>query len=591
MTTHDRSAVRARLRRWFGRKPLIRPTSRRRVLLFLGINLLAYAFTTAFLHYLSSGRWLNTSLEDLAGAMRRLPGDALLVGPLPIFSYPWMIVIYGLLLAVMIMVPLLVACLYHSRYCVLFLLCTFLLGAAPVLTLFLAAGCMLVAATPLRSSSPMLALLLGLAPVAVYLYLAGRYVSITPGPLRRWMLYAPLVLAVVAAVIGNALVLTVAWLTRYRPGVIWPVLLALLATPAYLFFTQVGTDEVAYALLADRLTAGHGVFSQEALQPWLRRHAPPDGPADPRQLAQQDLETRKARLAAECERFLRRYPDSPRRPAVLWILGITLDSQVDLRRLDGGLLRYDHSHPLPASQETWRRLAEQYPADARAGLAHLRLAQLAIREGKLVEAQERLAGAARLLPAAASPTTAPADAVASLFDPRPSVPAADYLPRAGHEVRALQWLLAQNHLLGDSDLARRSAEAFVEEAKLDPLSLSRWEYTRRLADLRRRYGDTYWSDNLELSWALSRPDPLDQARALLPLLEARHPDGQAGDAVIPANYWLWWLAMREGGNLNGELQPPQTYADAVLAPPADPWEPLVQRYRTTLAAVDDGEQP
>ena len=160
--------------------PLLRPTGWKRSVAFITINLAAYAFANVFLHYLATGRAVSLSVESYMLSLARPLGE-LLTAPLSVFTHPWMILIFALLVAVLVIVPLLVACLYRLRYCGLFLLCVAVLAQAPILTMFLAAGCVLVSATKLRSRSPMLAILLGLAPVLAYLYFSA---SITIGSRR-----------------------------------------------------------------------------------------------------------------------------------------------------------------------------------------------------------------------------------------------------------------------------------------------------------------------------------------------------------------------------------------------------------------------
>ncbi|NQU76596.1 MAG: hypothetical protein HQ546_09820, partial [Planctomycetes bacterium] len=215
--------------------PLLRPTQWWRAAVFLCVNLCAYAFANSFVYALSSGQWFSTTAADYRDSIGR-PLSAMLLAPLNIFTHPWMILITGLLLAVVVVVPLLVACLYHSRFCVFFLLCVMVLAHSPILAFVLGVGCILVAATPLRRRNPSLALLLGLVPAAVYLYLSASRSAVVMTPTQRLVLYVPFLTAAVGAVLAGGMILLIAHWARYRPGVIWPVVAVLLGVPGWVFY-------------------------------------------------------------------------------------------------------------------------------------------------------------------------------------------------------------------------------------------------------------------------------------------------------------------------------------------------------------------
>ena len=101
------------------RGPLLRPTTRGRTALFLSVNFLAYAVANALVYYISSGRWFDESFADYRQGVLQ-PFGQILVTPLSIFAYPWMILVVGLLVAVVVAAPIVITCLYHSRVCVFF---------------------------------------------------------------------------------------------------------------------------------------------------------------------------------------------------------------------------------------------------------------------------------------------------------------------------------------------------------------------------------------------------------------------------------------------------------------------------------------
>lgn len=564
-----------------GTGPLLRPTSQLRATLFVCLNLAAYALATSFLYYLGSGRWLSTTAAGYAESIGQPLGEVLL-SPLSVFVHPWMILIVGLLLAVIIFVPLVVSCLYHSRYCALFLLCTAVLAHAPVMALVLAGGCMLVAATPLRQRSPGLALLMGLAPVLVYLYFSSSRSIVMMTPMQRLVLYVPFAIAALAALFAGGAVLLLAHWTRYRPGVVWPILLAMLLTPGLLFARFIGRDELAYARLAGGLTAAEKPFADWALPASDLRSEPDDRTLAEAQAA---LERGKQDRVAACDRFLRDFPQSRRLPSVLWIKGIVQDTQLSSRALSVGLARHYDAFPLQASEDVWTRLATDYPEDPRSIVACLRLAKLRIRENRLAEARLLLEHGARLKeqlpPASAAPVDAGADR--PLFLPDSAVPSESYVREAGFEIEIVLWRMEVNGVGGSGP----ADDAFVAQYSLDPQRYSQREYRNLIVDLAERYVDTELADDFAFAVAMNQPDPVDRAIALLDLEQA-----MATDARIRANYELGRLALQVGSvpGLSRVIERPEVYFKRVQVAPANPWRKPAAEHLQRLRMLE-GSQP
>lgn len=594
-----------------GPGPLLRPTGRTRTAIFLGVNLLGYAFANMFLNYLATGQWITWRVEQLAESMGR-PLGYTLIQPLSIFTHPWLMLVFGLLLAVVVIVPLLVACLYHSRACVAFLVCVPLLGAAPLLTLAIGAGCVLVAVTALRRKAPMLSILLGLAPVAVYLYFACTRWPLLMQDMQRLLLYVPFAIAVLAAVAFAAVVLLIAKLIGYRPGAVWPVMAVLLASPAWLFFDKIGRDELQFALIHHQISAPDGLLEELPLEEWLEQARPdlrgaselrqvllgagelsqsPEAFDQARQIVQTELDRRKRRVVARCDRFLRRWPESDRVAGVLWVRGMAIDTQLSVRALQQSMVRFTDDAPAQGaddarrSAENWRRLAERFPADPRAGIADYRLALLELRPDPLAEAApttqadaqllDRIARAETLLQSAealladSSRPDDPAgmtDAPVGLLGREMTVPAPDAFYEALRRVRELRWLMRVNHVAASAE----NAEAFMHLVALDDELFTHAGYVRRLRQLRTEYAETTLRDNLALAEAMSYTDLVYRTRALLAL-----EDVPGADASIAANYELGKLAARAWPSLYDEgLQQPEVYFRRVAEVAIDnPWKP------------------
>ncbi len=610
------------------RGPLLRPMSRRRTALFLTVNFLAYAVANALVYYISSGRWYDTSFADYRQAVFQ-PLGQMLVTPLSIFAYPWMIPVTGLLVAVVVVVPILVTCLYHSRVCVFFLLCVAVLAHAPVLAIVLAGGCVAMAATTLRRRNPSLAMLLGLLPVFVYLYFSTGELPMVTKPMQNLMLHVPFLLAGVGAIVAGGVVLIIAHYTRYRPGVTWPVLVVLLATPTWVFFGKVGGDELAYAVLAGRLTPSEQLFADQEIEKFFPDEEFEDWGEGDRQWREQtlanvnaDLAAQKSRLLAACDRFLRRYPGSPRRSAVLWIRGLAADTRVSTVAFEAepgpvsnpnpdaeaepALVHYYHTHSLPISKRTWERLREEHPGDPRAAEAYLRLAQLAIREERFDEAADLLAAGAEVVieprtdrQSDADEVSPPADESDSpwsgLFVPDPGRPSVAYLKNVSLEISKLRWLMEKNDVPADA-LSARALAAFLA---VDRQGLSPSGYEEELLRLAKTYTHSNLADNVALAIAMNADSvtptkATTQARRLARVRALKDMENEAAaDASIEANYQLGLLALeaRSFPDLSRYIERPEVYFGRVRdADERNPWRVLAEEHLARLAAEEGAEE-
>jgi hypothetical protein len=534
----------------------------------MAVNLAGFAAVNVFWQYLARGQWLDLSpaayRQDLA-----TPLGEMFLRPLSIFAYPWMILVTGLLLTVVIFVPIIVAVLYRLIHAALLVAVVAVIGHAPVLAVVLALGCVLAGRTSLRSDMPFLATLLGMVPVAVYLYLFS-YLGSDSGavvPLQRLLLAVPFLLAAVGAVLASAAVLALATLTGFRPGVVWPVLVVLLAAPVGIFYTRVGPDQLEYALIANDLAPGDAIFEPLALEAWRRQHqAEGLNPTTLRIRVQDDLQRRQDQLLARCRAFLDRNPRSRRAPAVLWVMGQAASLQLDGPALEIGLVKYTACHCSSTSAETWQKLVDEHPESPQAALAQWRLGDLAMRKQDARGAYDRLRLATKrlsaLVPAKAAETES--SKAMQVFSPAADVPALRYYAEALSSVRRLVWLIERNDVLGDP----ASAEAMAALLEVDQCELDCYQ---RLEELAGKYEHTRLGDNLKLAVALATPSLYERAEMLILLAQ----DARS-DAAIEANYELGRLAMRTGQApalpLVENLKKPQEYFELVTSAPPNPWQ-------------------
>ncbi|MCJ7543212.1 MAG: hypothetical protein MUP47_01395 [Phycisphaerae bacterium] len=562
-----------------GAQPLLQQSGPVLQAAYAAANLAVFCTVNVFWRYLATGQWVDISLSSYRRDLGTPLGEILL-RPLSVFSHPWMILVAGVLLGGMIFAPILITVLHRLALAAVFVTVVAAVGHAPVLGAALGVGCLLAARTRLRSDMPFLAVLLGLALVAVYLYFFALFgfESSAVQPIQRLVLVAPFVLAVVVAVLGAAVALGLARATGFRPDVIWPVMLVVAAVPVVAFYALLGPAELEYTLIAEQLATGDPVFEPVTLDAWSRQN-PTEGlnPQTLRIRIEDDLERRWQELAARCLRFVERYPGSERAAAALWVAAQAASAQLDGPALQVGLIKCSASYPVQASASLWERLGQEYPRSPQAGLAHWRLGELAMRRGEVHQAYTHLVKAQEELTRRAAQPAAPPGGgpFAKIFSPEPSVPSDRYYDEAAFAVRRLQWLMDSNDVLN----ALPSAEALAAYLNCNPRDTHYLDLLSRLAGL---YEQTHLGDNLKLAVALACPNLYERAEMLILLA-----DRGDTDAAIEANYELGRLTMRTAEApalpLVENLRQPEDYFRAIQAASPSPWKPLAEEHLASLA--------
>jgi hypothetical protein len=577
---------------------LLRCHSRLATGVCLTILLASFAAVNAFWRYLATGRWLD--FRPIAYYQDFItPLGEIFRHPLDVLTYPWMIVMAGLLLGLVVLVPVLISVLYRPLAAAPFVIAVVVFGHSPILAVFLALALaidtVLAATTKLRRDMPVLAVILGLAWGACYFAisaLAGVDVAAAL-PLQRWALYAPFLIAFVSAVLAGAVVLGLARLTGFRQALVCVLLFVLPAAPVVVFYLRIGADELDYALIVNRLQTDGSIFEDEALEPWIRRHRDEGlNPQTARNRVKEDLDKRRKQLVDRCREFLERHAESDRRPAVMWLRAQAESLQLDELAFAAGLIKYVPSFALPASAEAWEAIGRAYPTAPQAALANWRLGGLALRaiasggrrdpnelahkaDEHLHRAREALS---EMFPAAADRRPPPPPT--GLFSPAADVPSRAYYLGAAEAVERLIWLMEQNGVLKDPN----SAEALGAYLDVNPKLP---DYDKRLADLlndtARKRESTPMGDNLLLAVALHTPDPYKRAEALVALAK-----DERTDAAIEANFELGKLALNTADaraiGLTVGLRTPEQYFKAVIAARPNPYQQKAAELLAALAA-------
>jgi hypothetical protein len=572
-----------------GSQPLLRPTRPWRMAVFLTVNLAAFVVASAFWQYLSTGEWADLRLASYYRSLATPLGEVLL-HPLNVFTHPWMIFVTGSLLAVILFVPPIIAVFYHLYFAAIFVVVVAVVGHAPVLAAALAIGCLLAAETRLRSNMPFLAFLLATSPIALYLYFFSftEMDSAAVLAMQRWVLALPMVIALVAAVAAAAVVFALARLSGYRPGVVWPVLVLLLAAPMCMFYLKVGPDELKYCLIADSLAEGDALYRPESLEGWLRSRRAEGLNQQTAELRVADEFHRLQRdLEAQCDGFLAGYPRSRHVPAVLWIKAQCRSLQIDQPALRMKQVKYSCDYPLPPSQEVWEELVRGFPSSPHTGLAEWRLGQMCLREGDVEAAVNHLQRATAIIRGFLSSRGAQEHDAADVFSAPAPVPPRRYYSDALFDILRTIWIMKNGQVEGENP---KAVEAMKELRKIDPFELPEGDpperRLRRLADSA-EYRKTPMGSFLRL---IAAEEATTDARQKAAELKALAADGSSA-AAVEANYKLGQLILQER-SLRKDYGGPESYFEAALrVRPGDRYDPWPPRIQDSLDRLQSATQP
>ncbi|UCD28115.1 MAG: tetratricopeptide repeat protein [Planctomycetota bacterium] len=461
--------------------------------------------------------------------------------PIPVDQVPMMVVIVGLVLASLTAIPILVSMLYRFGFSLIFTIILGVVAVMPWMAFTVTLCCYLARWRPLQFSFRYATALISLLPLAVYYALSTRNASVSPHlpPVEIAKLYLPCVLAMIAACVVMAIVLTIARIVNYRPGAIAPLLAVMFAIPVVLFEANVGRDELYYRIIESRLGPGSKTYFADHV----------DADAIIREVAEKRLEridnpqvtlermTEQIRLALqlplasgqierdlatnsinealalqkhiavdECNAFRRRYSDSRYIPNVLYIQGRALDMRLDgnfFLSQDLVVIRHYQDFPHAATKPIWRELCDRFGDSPLASVAGYRLAMLEAREGNIDRAitlldtligkfsnykkedpsMEKMSGWRSFLAKQTASSTLDVDP-----------------PTIIHEGRKLRALLANNRDREYKD------QPITRLFNLNPHHPRyRDNLVRLLGDLHRHYPQSRLIDNIELRIAATQP--------------------------------------------------------------------------------------
>lgn len=528
---------------WTARKYRIRAT------VLLCVNVVLFCGLCVFTHWLHVGHPFDFGLDSYLQPLRFWGDNTqnlydFILFPISVDQTPLHGVVIGLLIASIVAVPVCVSILYRFKASLPFTAAVLVFAHMPWMAITLLGSCILASVRPFRMKFRYGSALVAMLPVLLYLLLATRGaddpLSGSISPERRLLLAAPWVLAILAACTMMAVIIFLARTANYRPGAVAPVMAVMFATPAVLFHSHVGVDELNYRVLEAEYGPRSTRFEpvQDAtdmiramLHTWthpgrdiesLRAALLPIWSADPQEQARLKnrvsrrllLELLYDRRAAHeaCREFIADHPSSRYVPNVLFIQARALDTRLDERALGTAAQRELYTDfPHVQSEAVWTNLLTQYPHSPLAVAAQLRVAQLRVRQGDAVGALRVLsiplgpAGWTETQPATERPLLRSAPPEQSLdFEPD------DYV----FEARRLRELIINNlerELNAETNETGYGAEPLQALASLD---LHRAGYRNQLQLLARQYKDSLLYDNIAVRWADAQADRVERAARL-----------------------------------------------------------------------------
>ncbi|HRX84536.1 MAG TPA: hypothetical protein P5572_05900, partial [Phycisphaerae bacterium] len=399
------------------------PKYRKRAIVLLIVNIILFAGLGSFAFWLRTGinfapaqdNYWQILVETFVPRGDVNLGNFVLF-PIRIDLVPLHGVVVGLLLAALVSVPILIAILYRFPCSIPFILIIALIAVMPWLAINVTGACILASLRPFRFRFRYASALLGLMLVLLYFYGASR--QATPpvehySPADRLKFMSPWILATFASCLIMGVVLFLAKVVNYRPGVIAPLVVVAFAAPVLVFEWHVGRDELYYRLLEKRFSDDFGErdarmwFDRITRESWELRPEPKppldkyrdqvdlrlalelDSASDMRSAFAQQQEN----FIQACKDFVRAFPDSRYAPNVLYLQGQALDARIDVEAFsEKKLLRayYDFPVSSPRAELIWKKVVHNAPDSSISAVGRYKLAVIEARAGRIARAIELL---------------------------------------------------------------------------------------------------------------------------------------------------------------------------------------------------------
>ena len=559
--------------------PLLKMRQRGRTFLCIALNLLLFTLVCIFWGYLHSGKWIPFTGETFRRGMIS-PTGMLLLKPLSIFTHPWMIIIVGLLLGVLVLVPLIMAVMYPLFLGIVCAVLVGVVGESPLLGLTLLMGTLVAGKTRLRRQYPFLAVIFGMIPVCVFLYIwiyLGLDVA-TFLPVQQWILAVPFFLGLFVVIVTTQVIVVLVRFNKFQPGMIWPVVLVISILPVVLFFPLIGQGELQYRILVENELSGETIFAPISRGKWVKQRGQGLIAQALNRAVQDDLDRKKLELIRKCDDYLEHYPTHNRAVEIAWLRGQCSSIQCDLSGMDDRMIVYSGDFTRSGSKLLWEQLLRKYPQSDQAGLAKWHLGVLKLREiadihddsevlkqadqakQMLLEARQKLS---EILQAHHKLEEQTHSWTAEIFKTSPTLPHEQDYIKGLFDLDCLLWKINDNDVLKDANSARGMARLL----SISPYSENYPQLLKQLMD-NPDFSKTKMMDNFQMALAKAMRNPYERADALKKLTE-----DERTDTAIEAYYELGRVAMQTAGAkmISLVLDPPNDLFGKVVEARPNPW--------------------
>lgn len=521
---------------------------------FWGLTVIIYLLVCIFWNRILIGGTISLVPMDVIDPSLWSLGR-FVASPVSIYEYPWQIAVLGGLMGILASAPVLVSQLYSFRYSIPLILSVMLIAKLYFFGLFVAVSCIAVACRPLRFRSRFISLALCMAPQVIYWAVWGGYK--TADPIRWGFSYAPWIYAWLTGLVIAGIVLGAGHFTRYKPGMIFTLLLIILGITYSVFQDHVGFAELDYQLYVaggnpEEAVEFHDysltglideVISDDALRSYLIGIFYPTETVALREKLKQEIhnlliynqwpqwfqkkmpdrlryQSRRRELLNRYQLFMDRWPQSKRMPIALYFTALLNEYQPDVLSLgQTETLRFYHDYPFKDNILIWQELFNRFPQSPESLEARWRLARNDAAEGRFDRANElsqvtRSMIQEQLRKAQEHSQTGDKESILAAFQkPSQTVMTAFRLQDLDLRLSKLQQLINKANQ-GRDEASRRRLAVFVG---LNPYAP---EYEARLNTLILDMPkDDPLLDNVLLEKAMLIADPHDRAAALSDLAE------------------------------------------------------------------------
>jgi hypothetical protein len=391
----------------------------------------AFAVSCLFWSKIVTGSFWSFNFQTITTPEFPRLGDSITTG-VSIFEYPWQILVFGLLMGVLAVVPVLISQLMSFRYSFIFILAVFFLANLPIFAICLLVSCLAAACRPLRFRSRFIAIALCTTPQLFYWGYFGGVRGVEP--IEWGFSFAPWICAWLDALTITGFVLGIGHFTRYRPGLVWTFTSLTLVIAVVVFEVTIGFDELDYQLYIAKNNPEHvsefhdhsitevldDTMKDAVTQRYLDESFYPADPIARRAELKRDIQEqlsygwpewlivppeleyrpKKQELLEQYDLFINQRPSSRRMPIALYYKAMLIEYSSDTYVLgQKEVLHFYNDYPHERAEPIWWSLYQGFGTSPESIEARWRVAMQWAGRGMLTQADELLTKAQTMLAA------------------------------------------------------------------------------------------------------------------------------------------------------------------------------------------------